>query len=324
MKALNQIFAATAVSAFAFALTLTGCQGQNPFERNHDPIQEYRESLEGSKPYVPGQENVVPDQPDNTQKFCASPFLVSVENDQGEKLLTFTEDQETTYIVNIRSELSQTDYTIQAQGLPSGASFNQLSHSGTLSSYKFTWKPGKLNSSRDGRALVSLKYINATAQSLCGQNISIGLNLTVDRNDGQPIITISGLPASKIQFGNAGTFKFKVLVDDPASTSSAGPVLEGARFKENSVDGILDGSTGVDCKNVGGQNIGGTKWSFDCSFNSQTIKNTDAILKTGGIADYGFVIVARSTRTGLSTVSSSARVSIEFAKPKTDTTNGGN
>src|SRR5665213_3972699 len=87
----------------AISITMISCgQGQDP-GKNYSQVKTGA-TLNANQP-VPQAPTLppAPPAPDNSQGVCTSPFLLSIDKDQGNLLITFDENKSSTYQIKVRS-----------------------------------------------------------------------------------------------------------------------------------------------------------------------------------------------------------------------------
>lgn len=168
--------------------SLVACQppGQNPVKDYPKVTSDATHPFNANAASTPPAPVVVPPAPDNTQQVCTEPFKVSVANDHGSKLLTFTENQESTYELTIRSFMGATfkidtvnlSPTLSADFHAGRARLTLVKTVGNVGTYDFIWKPGKNSADQVAIETLALRY-TSTAAKICGNDITESLNLLV-------------------------------------------------------------------------------------------------------------------------------------------------
>ncbi len=310
--------------AIAMSWALVGCHGQNPFVRTGDPIEEYRDTLKGAKPYDPNSRNTKPVEPDNTQIFCAKPFEVFVEDDVKKRQLSFIEQRESSYTVSIVSNLGANPFGIEVVESPEGVEFKELTRAGNKASFSLTWKPAKIGDGTSSDNSFVIRYTSDFAkQNNCEGEVR--LSLRVKANEAAAEVSLSGLPSKQISYGPEGEFAFQVLTSD-SGTSKKTPLV-GQPVYETSTK-LLNGAAAVDCNAKSAKKIGPTQWSFDCKFTSTALTNVESLINSGKTAEFQFSVPVQMPD-GSTVVSDSGRVKIEFknvtqTSNSNDTKQGGN
>jgi hypothetical protein len=294
---------------------LIGCQGDNTFKRESNPVKDYTSVLNDAQPYVPGQVNKTPPAPDNSQLACYEPFKVSVERDQGNKLLFFTEEIQGRYVINVRSLIDQNlPWDIKAVDLPAGSSFRRVSKSGNTASFEFVWTPAKGRTTDVDLKVLTLRYISI-AESKCQSGpITQSLNLVVKKNDGEPAVSFAGLPDQAIRLGD--TFSFQIKITDPAGTAEAAPDLKEIAFNAGATSGeraVLNAKAAVSCGETG--RFDKSSWLFDCRFDSAKLnsKQVEAAAKQQGVVEAMFTATAYSKRSHRTSAATPAYVRLSSA-----------
>lgn len=294
------------------AIGLMGCQAKSPFKRSTDLQKNYPNASAANTKYVPGQTALKPAAPDNSQSICGTAFKVSVDNDRGSKLLVFTEDQSSTYTLNVRS-FGGAKFDIQAER-PENSELKLTSTNGNTRTYSFTWKPGKTNTSQVGIKLLSIKYVSSFVKDTCGSDAREDLNLVVVKTDDIPVVTIKGLPQTETVWGSEPS-AFAIEVNDLSSTAAMGPKLKDFEFREEVRSGersVTDASKAVTCDQ--GKLSIGTIWTFNCSFDSKKISGLAQDRKSAKKVDTLFFASAVSQRTGKSSSPTPGYVKVSIPK----------
>jgi hypothetical protein len=175
------------LSIITLTVSLLGCQSSS-----QDPVKSYSNIPDAKSAYntnaviTPPPPVVIPPPPDNTQFVCTEPFKVSVTNDRGSNLLSFTETQQASYEITVRSmmgnsfriETANLSPTLTADFHAGRASFTLKSQTGNVATYNFSWKPGKNSGNQPDIEGLTLRYTSDAAK-ICGNDISETLNLLV-------------------------------------------------------------------------------------------------------------------------------------------------
>jgi hypothetical protein len=306
----------TTFASLVACAAMIGCNGQNPFQHKSDPIPEYHAlTAPGTaQKWQPTAPSTPKPDPDNSQSVCYEPFKVSVDNDRGTKLLTFTEDTETSYNIQVRSFLGD-NFRVEAVNLPAGARFVQAQKDANTATYKLTWKPSKSRAAQVDIQSLGLRYTSDFSKR-CGQDIRENLNVVILKTEGEPTINIVGFPQTPVTFGKG--FKFSVEVFDPASTRDMGPDLK-VQFEgwaSSTEHTVLDASPAVDCE-ARGRQIDGSKWQFNCAFDSNTVKGVDQYLNSDSTIDAAVFFSGLSKR-GARKASAPTGGRLKIVFPKTD------
>ncbi len=300
--------------AFMSAWALTACQGQDPTRRESNPVKDYPAVTDPStvKPYVPGKVEAQPEDPDNTQRVCFEPYKVSIDGDQGNKLLTFVEKESRTYKIKIRSFIDDA-FSVQASTL-SGANFHETSRSGNTAEFDFTWEPPKGSSKEVRIEGLTLKFFGSVTESLCGRGMSEVINIVVVKTEVQPTVQFQSIPQSPVVFGD--DLNFQVLVQDPAGSSEFGPKLLPIEFRAIARSGektVLDASKAVTCTEAGTQ-LSESQWSFDCKLESKKIDGVSSHMNRDRIVDAAVFVTAKSQRNSRSSAPTPLYVPVHFQK----------
>jgi len=118
---------------------------------------------------------------------CNNQFKVTVEKDALNKVLQFTEDTEATYTIIVNSNLGP-DFKVETANLTPGlsndlhsgrAKFNTLSTTGSIGTYSFTWKPGKVHNGLAELQPLTLKFTSLGQTAICSSAKTDTLNLLV-------------------------------------------------------------------------------------------------------------------------------------------------
>ncbi len=297
------------------ALILTaaiGCQG-DPFNRESNPVKDYRVAQEKAIKYIPGQKPPQPVDPDNNQYVCFEPVKISVKGDRGERLLEFVENQEATYEITVISLLDDGEFEIKPSG-PAGLQFIRLSKKDNVAIYKLGWRPKKVRSAKGvDNFTLNLNYLSKLANKRCGSDIRVSMNLQVVKTPDVPTLFFEGLPQTALTIGDQ--FDFKIVVDDPASLIEMAPVLQKIYFSpalNNGERTVLNATRAVKCETTG-KSLGEGKFSFNCKFDSRKI-DFKSVLDQEGSVETAFLATAVSKRSKKSTGPISAIVTFNLPK----------
>lgn len=301
------------ISALILSATTIGCQGHDPMKRESNPLKGYSVAQGPTVRYNPNQKQTPTVDPDNNQYVCFEPLKVSVKGDRGERLLEFTEDQDSTYEVTVVSLLDDGNFDVKAQG-PSGIQLIRLTKKDNVAVYKLGWRPGKVKSSKGvDNFTLSLNYLSPLANKRCGSDIRVGLNLQVVKTQGVPTITFEGLPQTAINIGDQ--FDFSIIVDDPASLPQVAPDLQKISFPSSLANGernVMSAVPAISCDNLG-KHLEGTKFKFHCKFDSKKL-DINAVKDLGTSVDTRFVASGISKRGGKSTGPVTGSITLNLPK----------
>lgn len=303
----------TWISALILSAATLGCQGHDPMKRESNPVKGYSVAQDPAVKYVTGQKPPQPVDPDNSQYVCFEPLKVSVKGDRGERLLEFTEDQDSTYEITVVSLLDDGNFDVKAHG-PNGIQLLRLSKKDNVAVYKLGWRPGKVKSSKGvDNFTLNLNYISNLANKRCGSDIRVGLNLQVVKTQGVPTIIFEGLPQTAINVGDQ--FDFSMIIDDPASLPQVGPDLQKLTFPSSLANGernVISAVSAISCENSG-KHLEGTKFKFNCKFDSKKL-DINSVKDLGTSVDARFVAAGLSKRGGKSTGPVTGSVTLNLPK----------
>lgn len=261
MKTMNRIW----ISALLLSAAAIGCQRQS------NPVRSYTVAQDQGVKYVPGNKGSQPTQPDNRQFVCRAPLNVTVIGDVGDRLLKFVENRESTYQIKIGNTLDKSNGHFDVISSNPDVKLNPISRASNLVTYELSWKPGFVKSG-DGvdNYLVTLSLKNG-GNTICGTDVSTGLNFQVVRTAENPTITFPDLPVTPINHGDK--IEFKIVVHDPASVRDQAPNLKDLSFPSALRNGerpILSAVPGLSCREIG-QSLGQSNFQFDCAFDSSRV-----------------------------------------------------
>lgn len=166
---------------FTAATLLVGCQGQDPGKDYSQVKQSANQPYDSARGVQVVKPPAAPE--GGTERSACPTPQITVKEDSGEKVLMFTEGAEKTFDITVRS-FSGADLNISPTGLGSDfhnktAEFKMDQKSGNLSTYKFTWKPGKLKvAGQPEIQALNFSYNNQTPK-ICGPKGQFALNLLV-------------------------------------------------------------------------------------------------------------------------------------------------
>jgi len=171
------------VSILFLATGLVACQGK-------DPGRAYPEvKANANQPFNPGLGKQVveppPPPPGGTNQVACQKPLVTVVGNHFPDMLVFTEDKESTFEIDVRSQMGE-DFKVAPGDMDPGlssdfqaqrASFTLQKQSGSLASYSLTWHPGKVANTQKAFQLLKLNF-SSSLSKICGDQV-ISLNLAV-------------------------------------------------------------------------------------------------------------------------------------------------
>lgn len=179
-----------AFGLIALITAIVGCQQEkNPVKNYPTVTSTANQKYTGATPVLVTPPPRPPD-PLPAVNVCSEPFKVSVSPDRSSKLMTFSEDTESSYEIKVLSTPSEkfkveTAYLapeLSADFHAGRASFSLVSRENKTATYKFTWKPAKIHA--DIQA-ITLRY-TADVVRPCGQDYLEQLNLVVVNKQESP------------------------------------------------------------------------------------------------------------------------------------------
>lgn len=304
----------------AAALLLMGCQGQNPFKRQGNPLKNYPNVTEtANRPYVPGQKAVKPAQEGAggaTVKPpappCFEPLKVEVSPDHGSNQLKFVEETSSSFDL----KMTVKGYAIEKLKVdrPDESQLVPVSREGDIYTWRLTWKPSK-DSSRTAVEPVVIGFEDELPAGACAKaEKTVSLKVTISKSQNAPVVSFSGVK-EKIKFGDK--FDFKVIVDDQQAEKGKVPSIKWA-FKIAKESADLDASAAV-TKCTESRELEGKKFEFVCSFDSNLIKKVDGLLNSGQAKAASFLMTATSAKTGSSSLPAVKQIRVLFEKIVTTT-----
>lgn len=293
---------------------LTACQGHDPFDRESNPVKDYPAvtNPEAAKPYVPGQVEKQPVDPDNTQRVCFEPFKVSINGDQGNRLMTFVEEEARTYRIHVRSFLDD-QFTVQAQ-TREGVVLKEVARNGNTADFDISWTPAKGRSKEVRIELLTLRLSGTQSDARCGRSAVEMLNMVVLKTEAQPTVQFSGTPQNPVTYGES--LEFQILANDPAGSNEFPPVLMPLEFRAIARSGekvVLDASSAVDCTETATQ-ISEQQWAFQCKLETTLIKKVQNYINKDLTVDAALFAQVKSQRSIRKSASTPLYIPINFKK----------
>jgi hypothetical protein len=253
------------ISSALLITAALGCQ------RESNPVRNYSVAQDQGIKYVPGAKTKISEQPDNRQFVCRAPLNITVIGDAGDKLLKFVEGRKGTYQIKVGNTLDRENGRFDVVTSNPDVKLEVVARAANLVTYELSWTPGRVKAG-DGvdNYLLKLSLVDA-GLTVCGTDISVGLNMQVVRTADNPMITFEGLPTEPINVGDK--VPFKIIIYDPASVQNQAPDLKSLSFPaalRNGERQVLNAVPGLSCGHVG-QPLGEAKFQFTCTFDSARI-----------------------------------------------------
>jgi hypothetical protein len=225
------------ILTLVLALTVVGCSGKDPFNRESNPLKEY-----------PGlKDSVAPhDEKTRTQYYVSDVFDIAFEEQQeSRRILNFVAGEKTQHKVRARVYLEGLKFDLKASNLPSDATFVKSTTEENI--WLLTWTPKVIVQKNIQIELVPLNAGQQTLNSLPSQiERTVNFSLVVQHTEKEPaIVKVSGLEGD---IKENSTVKFKVQIADPASYTKSAPILTwGFDQSVYSTDNkVFSGQNGID------------------------------------------------------------------------------
>ncbi len=256
----------------SLALSLTACQGQNPFKRESNPLKNYPHASENAnRPYVPGKKAARPEgvgadggSGKPAQPPCFEPLKVDVSPDYGDAGLKFVEEVTTTYDL----KLTVNGYPIEKLVIkkPESASVVFVSQADNNYTWQLKWTAPK-DSSKIKFDPVVVEFEDELPKGACAKAVKqVSFKVAVSKT--QEVARLSFVDfKEKIKFGDK--FDFKVIVED-ASGRKPELTLESSAVTKCLEDKVIEGK----------------KFQFACSFDSNLLRNIDKLVNSGRSSDF--------------------------------------
>lgn len=212
------------LTILTLSLAIAGCQGNDPFNRNSDPLNDY-----------PEMKNDLVEKPAEAdpQKIMVKTFDIRSDSDvESSRLLQFIAGEEASYFIRARSFVPETNFNLQIHNAPEGLKL--ASEDPKQGLWKLTWRPDKkfIPVGQEGWEhaieveFVILKGTNpraTNAHSVFEKKESF--TLTVRHSDEQPFIEGSKELDDLTSVKAGAVINFSVVVTDPAGYGDFAPEL---------------------------------------------------------------------------------------------------
>lgn len=225
------------ILTIGIAGVIAGCDGQNPANRESNPLKKYN-GLNFDIP--PGQ--VKPEENDGQQSMCGVPFTLSITDSTGAnagRSLHFLVNDSKTYDVRIASSYS---FAVTLAGAPSGVQLEKKSDG----DYSLTWKP----TSAQGNLVQDIKFVLTAPSDKCVDGVVYeDVTLNVNVSSLQPTISVTGFDDTRV-YGPTDKIAFQVTVMDPTLGAGEKPQpLQIDSFDKNPTGetALLNSESAVNC-----------------------------------------------------------------------------
>lgn len=311
------------IITLTFSSLLMGCQGQNPFKRQSNPLKDYPNAQKANEPYVPGKRAVNAGIASGTgtalgevKPSCFYPLIVEAEPDFGQPVLKFSEDHENSYLIRIALGGKKPDPNKIFADFPEGSSLRRIGRDNNVFIYKFSWKPDIGESAQSSKALVIGLNLTSSNGACEGAESSVSFGLAVSKSKDTPTVEFSEVK-SRIKFGES--FEFNIIAEDALAAKGRSPAIKSISFKNSRIENLLDASNAVISCNEG-QSLDDSKFQFTCRFDSNLVNGVESFLNSGKEAEAVAQITVVSRSTGISSGAVSLRTKIHFEKIETKST----
>lgn len=312
-----------AVLALLFLISGTGSlMGCNPIQRDSNPMQGYTHLYANARPYALNFQKIklppAPPAPIDNTEVCLEPFQVSIANDLGNHLVSFTEDGKRTISITVRNLIdpkAEWSTQILPARILTGADLRQVSKDDNASTWQLTWQAPEGSSSSTELKILTVKFFSAALEKKCffKEAPAQEIRLIVKKSDQQPSISFRGLPSSTISY--VPGVRFQIRLDDPKATSKSAPDLTSLTYDPSLLSlnhQTLDASKAVDCGDKGVEENG--HWIFNCNLDLSKVPGINDLAHKNMTADIGFVALATSKGSGQTSSPTPASITVYFGK----------